>query len=281
MTVYYLPFGPSIQLGQPYGSRPGLFPNPSGGHNGDDWLTPVGTPVRAAGDGVVHFAGQFDDTYADNFGWNLNYGGNMVVLNMDGDTAPYFEYAHLSEIYVNVGDRVKAGQIIALTGNSDGGTGVSTGAHCHVGCLPYNFNLGSSTYGRINPRTVMTAYFDSSIQVQGSTTQPLEDDELTAQYETDTRAEWDELRKFKAKMEKLDRDLRAQLNGLPALDRDLRADLEVKGNQIKVLTATNESLVKLLSDQKNLDLAAVEAVLKEALSGIKFSVAVDTGEPKE
>lgn len=162
MAGYYLPFGPEIALGQPFGSRPNLYPNPAGGHNGDDWLTQIGVPVRAAGDGEVIFAGEFDTTYADNFGWNLNYGGNMVVLNMDGETAPYFEYGHLLRFTVKTGDRVKAGQIIAYTGNSDGGTGVSSGPHCHVGCLPYNFNINSSTYGRVNPRLYMTKYWDSS-----------------------------------------------------------------------------------------------------------------------
>jgi hypothetical protein len=109
---------------------------------------------------VVVFAGQFDDTYADNFGWNLMYGGNMVVLNMDGETAPYFEYGHNSKVLVQAGQRVKRGQIIALTGNSDGGTGISTGPHCHVGCLPYNFNLNTNTYGRVNPRLFMTDYWE-------------------------------------------------------------------------------------------------------------------------
>lgn len=185
MTGYLLPFGRHIKLGQPYGSRPGMYPNPAGGHNGDDWLTQIGEPVRAAGDGEVVFAGQFDDTYADNFGWNLNYGGNMVVLNMDGDAGPYFEYGHLSKIVVANGARVKRGQIIAYSGNSDGGTGVSTGPHCHVGALPPNFNLNTNTYGRVNPRLYMTDYWDDekgSIEYAGEVTTPTQpqEDELSA-----------------------------------------------------------------------------------------------------
>jgi hypothetical protein len=111
---------------------------------------------------VVVFAGEFDDTYADNWGWNLHYGGKMVILNMDGASGPYFEYGHNSQVLVKAGDRVRRGQVIAITGNTDGGTGVSTGPHCHVGCLPPNFNLGTSTYGRVNPRLYMTEYPDSS-----------------------------------------------------------------------------------------------------------------------
>ena len=157
---YLFPFPRSVKRSQDFGANPGWGPNPPGGHNGDDWAVPVGTPVRAAGDGVVVFAGQFDDTYADNWGWNLMYGGNMVILNMDGETAPYFEYGHNSELRVKTGDRVRRGQVIALSGNSDGGTNVSTGPHCHVGCLPYNFNLNTNTYGRVNPRLFMTDYWD-------------------------------------------------------------------------------------------------------------------------
>lgn len=169
---YLFPFPRSVRRSQDFGANPGWGPNPPGGHNGDDWAVPVGTPVRAAGDGVVVFAGQFDDTYADNWGWNLMYGGNMVILNMDGKTAPYFEYGHNSELRVREGDRVKRGQVIALSGNSDGGTNVSTGPHCHVGCLPYNFNLNTNTYGRVNPRLFMTDYWDDEATAEAASIGP-------------------------------------------------------------------------------------------------------------
>lgn len=165
---YLFPFPRSVRRSQDFGANPGWGPNPPGGHNGDDWAVPVGTPVRAAGDGVVVFAGQFDDTYADNFGWNLMYGGLMVVLNMNGETAPYFEYGHNSELRVKTGDPVKRGQVISLSGNTDGGTNISTGPHCHVGCLPYNFNLNSNTYGRVNPRLFMTDYWEDEAEASAS-----------------------------------------------------------------------------------------------------------------
>lgn len=170
--TYYLPFSPDIALGQVFGDNPGWGPNPPGGHNGDDWLTPIGTPVRSPGHGEVVFAGAFDDTYADNWGWNLNYGGLMVVLNMDGDDGPYFEFGHNSRLLVSTGDRVAPGQIFALSGNTDGGTHVITGPHSHVGCLPPNFNLGTSTYGRVNPRIYMTEYFDGEGTVEVSAETP-------------------------------------------------------------------------------------------------------------
>ncbi|UKA69592.1 M23 family metallopeptidase [Arthrobacter sp. FW306-06-A] len=160
---YYKPFGPEIPRGQRFGANPGWGPNPAGGHNGDDYLSPTGTPVYAAGDGVVVYAGRFDSTYADNWGWNLNFGGLMIILNLDGADAPYVEYGHNSELLVRTGDRVTGGQVIALSGADDGGTHVITGPHLHVGCLPPNFDLGTSTYGRVNPDIYLTKYWAGGV----------------------------------------------------------------------------------------------------------------------
>jgi hypothetical protein len=175
------PFGRHIKKGQGFGSNPFVGPNPAGGHNGDDWLTWVGEPVRAAGDYEVVFAGEFDSTYADNFGWNLNFGGNMVVLNIIGETAPYVEYGHLSELYVKTGDKGRRGDIIALTGNTDGGTNVSSGPHCHVGVLPHNFNLNTNTYGRVNPDLYLTDYWEDeadSLSYASESIKPIQEDEV-------------------------------------------------------------------------------------------------------
>ena len=187
---YYKPLPRRIQRGQRFGANPGWGPNPPGGHNGDDYLSQVGEPIYAAGDGEVIHAGQFDDTYGDNFGWNLNYGGNMVVLNLDGDTAPYVEYGHMDKIYVQQGQRVKAGQVIGTTGATDGNTGVITGPHLHVGCLPPNFNLNTNTYGRVNPDVYLTDYPDETgtISVQSVTITP-----AAAQAPVEQPKEWDEM----------------------------------------------------------------------------------------
>jgi murein DD-endopeptidase MepM/ murein hydrolase activator NlpD len=180
MPTYYKPLRRGVPRGQRYGANPGWGPNPPGGHNGDDYLSQVGEPVFAAGDGVVIFAGQFDSTYADNFGWNLNFGGNMIVLNLDGHEGPYVEYGHLSDIRVKTGDRVRGLQVIAFTGESDGGTGVITGPHLHVGCLPPNFNLNTNTYGRVNPDIYLTEWPDDvgSITPQGTITPMSEEDDM-------------------------------------------------------------------------------------------------------
>ena len=57
-------------------------------------------------------------------GWNNQGYGNLVIV----ENGPYKTYyAHLSEIPVQVGQTVQAGQVIAYSGN----TGNSTGPHLH------------------------------------------------------------------------------------------------------------------------------------------------------
>ncbi|WP_180936032.1 M23 family metallopeptidase [Nocardioides ungokensis] len=82
-------------------------------HTGQDFAAPIGTPVMAAGDGVVTFAG-----------WAGPYGNAIHVLH-SGGTATW--YAHLSRIDIRPGQRVHAGQLIGLVGD----TGNTTGPHLH------------------------------------------------------------------------------------------------------------------------------------------------------
>ena len=56
-------------------------------------------------------------------GWQGGYG--YLVIVEDGDTEYY--YAHASELLVNEGQRVAAGDLIARIGS----TGNSTGSHLH------------------------------------------------------------------------------------------------------------------------------------------------------
>ena len=55
----------------------------------------------------------------------LDIRGNYVLI--DHGLGIYSGYAHFSELYVEVGQRVEAGQIIGLSGNS----GRSNGPHLH------------------------------------------------------------------------------------------------------------------------------------------------------
>lgn len=84
-------------------------------HKGLDIAVPEGTEVHSAQDGVVIYTGYEEE----------GYGYYVVVENDDGYKSLY---AHLSEIKSSVGDEVKSGEVIALSGN----TGGSTGPHLHL-----------------------------------------------------------------------------------------------------------------------------------------------------
>ncbi len=82
-------------------------------HRGVDFAAPAGTPVFAAGDGTVTFAG-----------WRGDYGRTVMIRHAGGfDTL----YAHLSAITVRPGARVRQGQVIGRVGS----TGLATGPHLH------------------------------------------------------------------------------------------------------------------------------------------------------
>ncbi|MDW6026566.1 peptidoglycan DD-metalloendopeptidase family protein [Mesorhizobium sp. BAC0120] len=84
-------------------------------HKGVDWGAPVGTPVMAAFDGKIAFAG-------DGQGY-----GNVVKIDHGGGKAT--AYAHMSRLAdgIKVGVEVKAGDVIGYVGTS----GLSTGPHLH------------------------------------------------------------------------------------------------------------------------------------------------------
>jgi len=95
-------------VGSPFGAREGRA------HEGIDLPAPTGTPVLAAADGQVVYAGSGVRGY-----------GNLVVLQHAGDLLTV--YAHNSAIFVAQGQSVRAGDRIAAVGQ----TGRATGPHLH------------------------------------------------------------------------------------------------------------------------------------------------------
>jgi hypothetical protein len=91
-------------------------------HHGVEFLNTSGTPVHATGDGVVQFAGPDKEAL---YGPWKNFYGNVVVIRHAGEM--YTLYAHLSEVFVQAGDEVEAGDPIGAVGQS----GAATGSHLH------------------------------------------------------------------------------------------------------------------------------------------------------
>jgi murein DD-endopeptidase MepM/ murein hydrolase activator NlpD len=88
-------------------------------HTGVDWAAPFGTPIFAAGNGTI-----------DEIGIKGGYGKYVRIRHANGyQTA----YGHMTAFArgLNVGSRVRQGQIIGFVGS----TGLSTGAHVHFEIL--------------------------------------------------------------------------------------------------------------------------------------------------
>lgn len=95
------------------GMRPSPWTGKTQFHAGLDIPNPVGTPVYAPANGVVHFVGEQD--------------GNGRLVMLDHGRGIVTHYAHLSKALVKPGDSVVKGQQIADVGN----TGNSTSSHLH------------------------------------------------------------------------------------------------------------------------------------------------------
>ena len=73
-------------------------------HTGVDWAAPAGSPILAAGNGVVEKAG-----------WAGGYGKQTIIRHANGYVSAY---AHASELLVKRGDSIKRGQAIARAGQT-------------------------------------------------------------------------------------------------------------------------------------------------------------------
>ncbi len=99
-------------------------------HSGMDMAAPGGSPILAAANGTVRFAG-----------WNGGYGYCVIIDHGNGIQTLY---GHSSKLLVSQGQTVTRGQKIALVGT----TGTSTGNHLHFEVL----NNGTPT----NPRPYLS-----------------------------------------------------------------------------------------------------------------------------
>ena len=83
-------------------------------HEGIDFAAPSGTEIQATGNGrIVKIENK-----------NSGYGRSILI---DHGYGYQTLYAHMKEVKVRAGERVKKGQLIGLIGS----TGTSTAPHCH------------------------------------------------------------------------------------------------------------------------------------------------------
>jgi murein DD-endopeptidase MepM/ murein hydrolase activator NlpD len=105
----------SFRFTSGFGVRTDPFTGKSAGHNGVDMAAPRGTPIHAAADGIVIYAG-----YTRGF-------GNTVMIKHNEEITTLYGHIREGGIKVHVGQAVKQGDIIAEVGS----TGRSTGNHLH------------------------------------------------------------------------------------------------------------------------------------------------------
>ena len=96
-----------------YGWRIDPFTGGKAFHEGLDFSADIGTPIRAAADGIVTLA-------------EIS-GGYGIMVRIDHGSGLETRYGHASKLLVKAGERVVKGQEIAEVGS----TGRSTGPHLH------------------------------------------------------------------------------------------------------------------------------------------------------
>jgi murein DD-endopeptidase MepM/ murein hydrolase activator NlpD len=82
-------------------------------HTGMDYAAGTGAPIKAAGNGIVVWAGP-----------RGGYGNAVIIDHRNGLATLY---GHQSRVNVTVGQKVSTGQVVGFVGQ----TGMATGPHLH------------------------------------------------------------------------------------------------------------------------------------------------------
>ena len=106
---------PNGKFRSPYGMRRHPISRRYKLHGGVDWSAPRGTPIIAAGNGVVEKAG-----------WSSGYGKQTILRHANGYITSYSHQTAYAK-GIRPGARVRQGQVIGFVGS----TGYSTGPHLH------------------------------------------------------------------------------------------------------------------------------------------------------
>lgn len=138
-TLLQTPMDPSkMRLTSKFGRRNHPILGYSKHHKGVDFGAATGTPVRAAGDGVIVRASYW------------GHYGNYIMIKHNGEFST--GYAHLSRMKVKVGQKVKQNQIIG----SVGATGRTTAPHLHYEVIRKGVHVNPQSI-KLLPTTKLSA----------------------------------------------------------------------------------------------------------------------------
>jgi len=150
---------PQGSVTQWFGENPSLYQKAidTNGHNGIDIVAPWGTPLFAVDDGAVV------DVKNDPNG----FGKHIRFFAIKDKEAVEWTYGHCSNIYVKVGDKIKAGDHIADMGNTGFVVSGATpywehnpyaGTHLHLGKRIHKLNHAGWSYPNSEYRVITQNY---------------------------------------------------------------------------------------------------------------------------
>ncbi len=121
-TVFILPMSCKYTITSTYGKRVHPITGEEKLHSGIDLVGEHHTEILSVLGGTVTYAGEQN-----------GYGNCIEIKHIVNGETIYSFYAHLSEIKIKAGEKVKKGQVIGLEGGAetDEGHGTSTGHHLH------------------------------------------------------------------------------------------------------------------------------------------------------
>lgn len=133
---------------QKFGLNPQVYkPMGLNGHNGIDFRTI--NQNDAGGVGLTYVYASADGTVEQVRNDTAGYGKHVRLRHTDGSLTLY---AHFSEHLVKVGDKVRAGDKIGVTGN----TGFSSGPHLHFEFRPAGESANNGYAGAVDPLPYLT-----------------------------------------------------------------------------------------------------------------------------
>jgi hypothetical protein len=139
-TYLHVPYRGTFGTAQLWGENPQIYSQfkyggvPLKGHNGIDFLTPIGVELVAIDDGVVEQAVLNDPT---------GFGNYIKVRHGWGESL----YAHMDSLAVQAGQSVARGELIGRSGN----TGFSQGPHLHFSIRIAPYERGDGWGGFSDP----------------------------------------------------------------------------------------------------------------------------------